>query len=128
MSNLIQHPYHLVNESPWPFLASLGALFITRGLASWFHEHSTALLYVGLALTTLVAGQWWLNISHEGRLQGKHSILVEVGLRYGIILFIVSEVLFFSSFFWMNLVYYFFYFYKIILNCPIFFTCLKSIM
>lgn len=100
MSNIIQHPYHLVNESPWPLLASIGALLITRGLASWFHEQSINLIIIGLILTLAVAIQWWSDIRHEGSFQGKHSLLVEVGLRYGILLFIVSEVLFFSSFFW----------------------------
>ena len=100
MSNSVQHPYHLVNNSPWPILASLGALFITRGLACWFHQHSMDLLIVGLFLTIIVSAQWWADVSHEGSFQGEHSMVVEIGLRYGIILFIVSEVLFFTSFFW----------------------------
>lgn len=48
----------------------------------------------------LVIGQWWRDVSSEGAFQGLHSLIVELGLRYGILLFIVSEVLFFRSFFW----------------------------
>ncbi len=100
MSNLIHHSYHLVDESPWPLMASLGALLITTGLLKWFHLYSPRLLAIGLSVTLLVIAQWWNDVAKEGTLIGQHSIFVELGLRYGIILFIVSEILFFSSFFW----------------------------
>ena len=45
-------------------------------------------------------GQWWRDVSREGRILGLHSQIVELGLRWGIVLFIVSEVFFFVSFFW----------------------------
>ncbi len=48
----------------------------------------------------ITMAQWWKDVSSEGAIQGLHSAIVELGLRYGIILFIVSEVLFFTSFFW----------------------------
>lgn len=100
MSNLIRHPYHLVDESPWPLIASIGAFFITTGLIKWFHSSSITLLIVGLSIILITMLQWWRDISSEGAFQGLHSAIVELGLRYGIILFIVSEILFFISFFW----------------------------
>lgn len=100
MSNLIRHPYHLVDESPWPLLASLGRLILTSGLVKWFHLSSPELMFMGLALILLVIVQWWRDVSREGALQGLHTGIVELGLRWGIILFIVSEVFFFLSFFW----------------------------
>lgn len=100
MSNLIRHSYHLVDESPWPLLASLGALIITGGLVKWFHLYSFSLAGIGLLVTALVIMQWWHDVSNEGSFIGQHSAFVELGLRYGILLFIVSEVLFFRSFFW----------------------------
>lgn len=100
MSNLIRHPYHLVDESPWPLLGSLGAFFITSGLVKWFHANSRGLLITGLIIILLVIFQWWRDISKEGAAQGLHSNIVELGLRWGIILFIVSEIFFFLSFFW----------------------------
>lgn len=100
MSNLIQHPYHLVDESPWPLVASVGAFFITSGLVKWFHHSSFSLLALGLFITLITIIQWWRDVASEGAFQGLHSAVVELGLRYGIILFIVSEVLFFTSFFW----------------------------
>lgn len=100
MSHYLQHPYHLVDESPWPLLRSLGALMLTSGLVKWFHWYSPSLFLVGSGVTLLIIFQWWRDIGHEGSLQGLHSSMVELGLRWGMLLFIVSEVFFFLSFFW----------------------------
>nr|AHB52775.1 cytochrome c oxidase subunit III [Schizopera knabeni] len=100
MSNLIRHPYHLVDESPWPLVATAGAFFLTTGLLEWFHYRSPSLMALGLGVIMLTMVQWWRDVSHEGASQGLHSALVELGLRYGMVLFITSEVLFFVSFFW----------------------------
>ena len=100
MSNFVIHPYHLVDESPWPLLASIGGLILTSGLVKWFHTSSTTLLFTSLTLLLLVIIQWWRDVRREGALQGLHTGIVELGLRWGIILFIVSEVFFFLSFFW----------------------------
>jgi cytochrome c oxidase subunit 3 len=59
-----------------------------------------SLLIVGLVVTLLTIYQWWRDVSREGAFQGLHTRVVILGLRWGIILFIVSEVLFFVSFFW----------------------------
>lgn len=100
LSSLIRHPYHLVDESPWPLVSTLGALFLTLGLVKWFHTNSFSLIFIGLSVILLCISQWWRDVRREGALQGQHSSFVELGLRYGIILFITSEVLFFMSFFW----------------------------
>lgn len=100
MSNLIRHPYHLVDESPWPLIRATGAFFLTSGLIKWFHAHSFTLTLTGLLIILRVIYQWWRDISAEGSNQGLHSKIVELGLRWGMLLFIVSEVFFFLSFFW----------------------------
>lgn len=100
MSNLIRHPYHLVDESPWPLISSVGAFFLTSGLVKWFHLGSFSLLFIGLIIIILVMAQWWRDVASEGVFQGLHSSMVELGLRYGMLLFIISEIMFFSSFFW----------------------------
>jgi len=100
MSNVICHPYHMVDESPWPVYGSLGGLFLTSGIVSWFHLNSIELFFLGLSILLLVIYQWWRDISREGRAQGHHRAIVELGLRWGILLFIVSEVFFFLRFFW----------------------------
>ena len=100
MSNVICHPYHIVDESPWPFYGSLGGLFLTSGILSWFHLQDITLFIIGLAVLSLVIYQWWRDITREGAAQGFHRAIVELGLRWGILLFIVSEVFFFLRFFW----------------------------
>lgn len=94
------HAYHIVNPSPWPLTGALSALILTSGLVIWFHYNSTTLLTIGLLANTLTMYQWWRDIVREGTFQGHHTPIVQKGLRYGIILFIISEVLFFFGFFW----------------------------
>lgn len=100
MSNWYRHPYHLVDESPWPIIGALGAFYITSGLVKWFHNYERTLFFLGIFIVLLVIYQWWRDVRYEGAYQGLHTAIVELGLRWGIILFIVSEVLFFVSFFW----------------------------
>lgn len=94
------HAYHIVNPSPWPLTGALSALLLTYGLVIWFHYNSTILLSLGLLTNILTIYQWWRDIIREGTYQGHHTPIVQKGLRYGIILFIVSEVFFFAGFFW----------------------------
>merc|ERR1712008_113636 len=65
-----------------------------------FHLNSINLFFTGLLLLGLVIVQWWRDISREGAIQGLHTSITELGLRWGIALFIVSEIFFFLSFFW----------------------------
>lgn len=94
------HAYHIVNPSPWPLTGALSALLITSGLIIWFHFNSMVLLTLGLTTNILTIYQWWRDIIRESTFQGHHTPTVQKGLRYGIILFIISEVLFFTGFFW----------------------------
>lgn len=94
------HAYHIVNPSPWPLTGAFSALLLTSGLVIWFHFHSTTLLTLGLLTNILTIYQWWRDVIREGTYQGHHTPIVQKGLRYGIILFIVSEVFFFAGFFW----------------------------
>ena len=96
----MRHPFHLVDESPWPLMASLGGMGVTSGLLKWFHYSEIDLFFFSLILLFIISFQWWRDISREGALVGCHTSMVELGLRWGIILFIVSEVFFFLRFFW----------------------------
>lgn len=100
MSTHSNHPFHLVNYSPWPLTGALGALFLVTGLVKWFHFFNYNLFLIGNLITILTIIQWWRDISREGSFQGLHTSFVTNGLRWGIILFITSEVFFFIRFFW----------------------------
>lgn len=94
------HSFHIVDQSPWPLTAALGAIIITTGIVKWFHQFNNLLIVTGLLILLITTYQWWRDIRREGAFQGLHTFIVIKGLRWGIILFITSEVLFFISFFW----------------------------
>jgi cytochrome c oxidase subunit 3 len=108
----VKHDYHLVNPSPWPFVASVGALMtaigavvLMRGLTSeegnfFFSEGQWTLFAAGMSILVLTCIGWWGDVIKESR-QGDHTPVVDIGLRYGMILFIASEVMFFVAWFWM---------------------------
>nr|AIZ68589.1 cytochrome oxidase subunit 3 [Provanna sp. JWQ-2014] len=95
-----RNPFHLVEFSPWPLTGSMGALFLTSGLAGWLHGYSILTMILGLILVGLTMIQWWRDIIREATFQGFHTMQVSKGLRWGMILFIVSEICFFFAFFW----------------------------
>nr|YP_009131452.1 cytochrome c oxidase subunit III [Galathealinum brachiosum]AIL54812.1 cytochrome c oxidase subunit III [Galathealinum brachiosum] len=97
---MIRQPYHIVEFSPWPFFTSMGLLGMTCGGAAWLHFHSPLCLFLGLSLTSLISLLWWRDVIREATLQGYHNYYVSINLRWGMILFILSEVLFFAGFFW----------------------------
>lgn len=97
---MTRQPFHLVEYSPWPLTGSIGALILTIGLTSWFHLHSLNCLFLALILIVGTIIQWWRDVIRERTFIGHHTTQVTTGLRWGIILFISSEVLFFFAFFW----------------------------
>nr|YP_010449380.1 cytochrome c oxidase subunit III [Jamides bochus]UTT74584.1 cytochrome c oxidase subunit III [Jamides bochus] len=100
MSMNQNHPYHLVNYSPWPLTSAIGSLTLVTGLVKWFHNFNLNMLLLGYIIIILSMYQWWRDIYRESTFQGNHTILVSNGLRWGMILFIISEIFFFISFFW----------------------------
>lgn len=94
------HPYHLVEARPWPILGSFGVIVRILGLIIWFHFFQFHLFLIGSIIVILIIIQWWRDVTRERTFQGLHTIKVSIGLRWGIILFITSEVFFFISFFW----------------------------
>lgn len=100
MTQIKNHPFHLVDFRPWPILGSFRAMITITGLIKWFHLFKSDLLFLGLITTILIIYQWWRDIVREGTFQGHHTYRVTIGLRWGIILFIVSEIFFFIRFFW----------------------------
>nr|YP_009121997.1 cytochrome c oxidase subunit III [Japonica lutea]AJG01911.1 cytochrome c oxidase subunit III [Japonica lutea] len=100
MSMNHNHPYHLVDFSPWPLTSAIGSLTLVTGLTKWFHNFNLNVLLLGYCIIILSMYQWWRDIYREGTFQGKHTLFVTKGLRWGMILFIISEIFFFISFFW----------------------------
>lgn len=94
------HPFHLVDQRPWPLLGSIRIFSIIIGLIKWFHLHENNLIILRIITNLIIIYQWWRDVVREGTFQGLHTLKVTLGLRWGIILFITSEVFFFLAFFW----------------------------
>ena len=100
------HDYHLVNPSPWPLFCSATAVVLFVGAVIWmkglfgFPAGTSWIFLAGLAATLLGMGLWWADVVKEAN-QGDHTPVVSIGLRYGMVLFIASEIMFFAAFFWM---------------------------
>lgn len=97
---MVRQPFHLVEYSPWPLTSSLGAFTLAIGLARWFHGYGISCFVIAIILILISIYQWWRDVVREGTYMGHHTSPVAVGLRWGIILFITSEVIFFFAFFW----------------------------
>lgn len=97
-----KHAYHLVDPSPWPLFASFAAGTTTLGGVLYLHSFAGGGTVLALGVSMLVYSMfvWWRDIVREATFQGHHTRFVQVSLRYGMILFIVSEVFFFIAFFW----------------------------
>ena len=97
-----RHPFHLVDPSPWPFLASLAVFCCVIGLVMYMHAYKGAnlILINGFLLLFSTMFLWWRDLVREATYEGHHTGIVQIGLRFGTILFIVSEILFFFAFFW----------------------------
>jgi cytochrome c oxidase subunit 3 len=95
------HPYHLVDPSWWPVVGALGAGAFTGGMVLYMHDKVGfwgVLPGIFMILGTMVG--WWRDVIKEAEFQGHHTPVVQIGMRYGMALFIASEVMFFSAFFW----------------------------
>ena len=105
MKNLVRselHPFHIVDASPWPIITAFSAFFMLFGLALYMHSFFLGfqLLSLGFIGVVINATFWWRDIIREGTFEGVHSSHVRYGLKFGMILFIVSEVMLFFAFFW----------------------------
>ena len=96
----MKQPYHLVNPSPWPLVGALGAGLTMLGIVHAAHFGSYLILTIGALILIGTATMWWLDVLKEAHTPGLHTPVVRIGLRYGMTLFITSEVMFFVGFFW----------------------------
>jgi cytochrome c oxidase subunit 3 len=95
-----KHPYHLVDPSPWPIIGAFAGGALVLGIILIAHNNSWWMLWLGLAGMLATMFFWWRDVLKESRTPGLHTPVVRLGLRYGMVLFIASEVMFFVAFFW----------------------------
>jgi len=96
----LKQPYHLVDPSPWPISGALGGGLIVLGIIFAAHYNNYIMLAIGIAVVIATMFFWWRDVLRESAAAGVHSPIVRLGLRYGMMMFIASEVMFFVAFFW----------------------------
>ena len=129
----VEHDYHLIPPSPWPFLSGIAALIWGFGMVTFFAgivERSGdnpmmewflasgldsvkssvsgdgsvnggwVFLLIGCLFAAYVMYGWWRDVARESA-AGDHTPVVDIGLRYGMIMFIMQEAMFFVGWFWM---------------------------
>ncbi|RIK87594.1 MAG: cytochrome c oxidase subunit 3 [Hyphomicrobiales bacterium] len=108
-----QHDYHIIDPSPWPALGAVAAFVLAVGGIGWMQYlkgnvdfsllgiplATPWLFFIGLALVLYVMFAWWSDTIREAH-EGHHTRVVSIHLRYGMIMFIASEVMFFAAWFW----------------------------
>jgi cytochrome c oxidase subunit 3 len=96
------HPFHLVNPSPWPLMGAFSLLCATSGTAMFMHKVAAGkpVMLLGILLILSTMFFWWRDVIREGMRDHAHTPAVSHGLRLGMALFILSEVMFFVAFFW----------------------------
>jgi len=97
------HDYHLVNPSPWPALGATAALLTAVGGILWMHHTATyapVVFGAGVILIAYTMFSWWRDVIYEAEVEHDHTRVVQISHRYGMILFIASEVMFFVAWFW----------------------------
>ena len=97
-----KHGFHLVDVSPWPIMSAFSALILTFGAVLYMHGYIGGffLLRFGFIMVLFMMFVWWSDLVREGTFEGQHTFVVQRGLRLGMLLFIVSELMFFFAFFW----------------------------
>jgi cytochrome c oxidase subunit 3 len=129
MAGAVEHDYHILPPSPWPFLSGLAALiwgagmvifftgltprtgdnpmaefFFARGLDTIQGREGAGggwiILLIGCLFATYCMYGWWKDVAAESE-RGEHTPVIDLGLRYGMIMFIMQEAMFFVGWFWM---------------------------
>lgn len=103
----VKHDYHILPPSPWPFVGSASATVMAIGLIAWIkggvfgiEKGQWWLFATGIAGVLYTMFGWWRDVVKEAN-AGDHTPVVSIGLRYGMVLFIASEVMFFVAWFWI---------------------------
>lgn len=110
MASEAKHDYHLVEPSRWPIVGGTAAFITALGAVGWmkdapgaaeglWFDYGKYIFSLGILGVLYTMYAWWSDVVGEAE-GGDHTPTVQIGLRYGMILFIASEVMFFVAWFW----------------------------
>jgi cytochrome c oxidase subunit 3 len=95
-----KHPWHMVDPSPWPLTGALTGGVLAVGAVMYMHGNGSLVLILGLLGILATMFFWFRDVVREATHQGHHTGPVQISMRYGMVLFIASEVMFFAAWFW----------------------------
>ena len=95
------HDFHILPPSPWPLMGAISAMVMLGGSVFWWHKEPWGVWVAALGLLGVLATFffWFSDVRDEAN-AGDHTAVVQLHHRYGMILFIASEVMFFVAWFW----------------------------
>ncbi|MEM0936724.1 MAG: cytochrome c oxidase subunit 3 [Pseudomonadota bacterium] len=99
MAHEKNHDYHILPPSIWPLVSAIGAFVMLFGAVLWMNNSGPWMFLIGFAAVLYSMFAWWSETVTES-VEGDHTPVVQIGLRYGFILFVMSEVMFFAAWFW----------------------------
>lgn len=99
MAHTKNHDFHILSPSIWPFVGAVSGFSMLVGAVLWMHDITPFVFFAGLIGVLYTMFAWWSETVAE-EIAGDHTPIVLIGLRYGFILFIMSEVMFFAAWFW----------------------------
>ncbi len=104
MAGSKNHDFHILDPDILPFMASMSAVLTTSGGVmamhpEWAGPAGKFVFLAGFMLLIATVFVWWSKVVREAK-AGYHTPVVQLHLRYGMITFIASEVMFFVGWFW----------------------------
>nr|WUG45711.1 cytochrome c oxidase subunit III [Apis cerana] len=93
-------PFHMVTNSPWPIILSFSLMNSLISTAIWIYSSNILLMILNMTNTVVIMMFWFRDIIRESTFQGLHTLYVINFLKFSMVLFILSELMFFVSFFW----------------------------
>lgn len=102
LKRIQNHPFHIVDPSPWPIITACSALWVVIGFILYIHLYEDGLNLFTLGFLFLISTMaiWWRDVIREATFEGHHTSYVKKGLKLGMVLFIASEIMLFFAFFW----------------------------
>ena len=96
-----RHRFHIITKNDsLPFFVSLsvGSIFLSL-VNYWHYQTDSFYMKLNFFLLVLILFDWFFTVNKES-VNGFHTKNVQVGILKGMILFILSEIMFFFSIFW----------------------------